>query len=351
MTINIFNWGEQKMKVCPKCGREYGNSSVRCVICKCDLEEIVERKSLETKSTKGNTARTTVQNRTLKRDIPNRNTVEDPRKEEQKEMAVYVKNEPEKSEGVSGLGITALVFSLLGCMAFIGAILAIVDLCIKDGKKKVCSILALVFCGIWILVLAIGNLALKDNRRDSSRSVEASTEQEYNSEAEGHDEVKSEESSNFEQEPYNSDFAEENREIENQPLPATEPEEQETYYNGTEFDYEDTHVKYLKHEVVENMAGDKCLAVYYEFTNNSDENKTFLYTFSDKAFQNGVELDVSLFHVNDDSKNSSREIQPGVTVTVVSGFVLSDETSNVTLQVEPMISFTNEKLLEIDLSL
>lgn len=38
------------MKVCPKCGREFGNSSVRCVICKCDLKETGEKKEPVRKS-------------------------------------------------------------------------------------------------------------------------------------------------------------------------------------------------------------------------------------------------------------------------------------------------------------
>jgi len=103
-------------------------------------------------------------------------------------------------------------------------------------------------------------------------------------------------------------------------------------------DISNCHVKYISHEIVENMAGDKCLAVYYEFTNNDDEAKSFSYTISDKAFQNGIELDTSMFHVNDDSKNSGSEIKPGVTITVCSGFVLRDETAEVELEVGEWIT-------------
>ena len=121
--------------------------------------------------------------------------------------------------------------------------------------------------------------------------------------------------------------------------------------NNTEFDYNGMHVKYVKHEILTNMAGEKCLAVYYEFTNNSDENKEFIYLFSDKVFQNGVELEASMFHVNEESKNSGKEIQPGTTITVTSGFVLGESRDSVTLQIEPWISFSDEKLMEISLSL
>lgn len=117
------------------------------------------------------------------------------------------------------------------------------------------------------------------------------------------------------------------------------------------FTYSNMTVEYVKHELIENLAGETCLAVYYEFTNNSDENKTFAYSFDDKVFQNGVELDTSWFHVNDESKNSGREIQPGTTVTVVSGFVLNESRDNVTLQIEPWISFKENILLELELEL
>lgn len=98
------------------------------------------------------------------------------------------------------------------------------------------------------------------------------------------------------------------------------------------------HVTYEGHEVVQNMAGDLCVAVYYQFTNNTSENQEFDLTVSDKAFQNGVELEQSVFHVNDESKLSVMEIQPGVSITVCSGFVLRDE-SDVELQIFPWISY------------
>lgn len=97
------------------------------------------------------------------------------------------------------------------------------------------------------------------------------------------------------------------------------------------------HVKYEGHEVVQNMSGDWCVAVYYTFTNNSDENEAFVFNVRDKAFQNGVELDSSLFHVNDYSKKRESELQPGVSTTVCSAFILQDD-SNVELQVYPWIS-------------
>ena len=121
--------------------------------------------------------------------------------------------------------------------------------------------------------------------------------------------------------------------------------------SDTEFDYDDMHVKYTGHEIGENMAGEKCLIVYFEFTNNSAENKSFIYSFTGKAFQNGVGLEDSLLFANDTCKNRDTEIQPGTTITVGKDFVLGEDMSNVTLQVTPWISVGEKILLETTLSL
>lgn len=62
--------------------------------------------------------------------------------------------EPEKN---SGLGVAALVFSILGITFFIGIILAVIDLCRKDGRKKFLSIASLCVCAFWlILAISVG---------------------------------------------------------------------------------------------------------------------------------------------------------------------------------------------------
>lgn len=98
------------------------------------------------------------------------------------------------------------------------------------------------------------------------------------------------------------------------------------------------HLTYLKHEIGYNTLDEKCLLVYYEFSNHADENKAFGYTISDKAFQNGIELQSSFYKVDDDIQdNNYLEIKPNVSLTVCSAFVLSDE-SDVELEVSQWIS-------------
>lgn len=110
------------MKICPKCGREFGNSSIRCPICKVDLELMREARRT---TVNAGTGRTSAYHK------------ESARTEViQKQSVAPGKKEPEIPSGPSALSIIALIFSLIGCLGFIGAILAIVDLCIKDGKKR-----------------------------------------------------------------------------------------------------------------------------------------------------------------------------------------------------------------------
>lgn len=92
----------------------------------------------------------------------------------------------------STLGVLALIFSILGCTFIVGIILAIIDLTKKDGRKKTLSIIALVICGIWLLIAIAGNSRKDDTQSTykSSPAVESETKTENN--AENKAEVKTE---------------------------------------------------------------------------------------------------------------------------------------------------------------
>lgn len=76
---------------------------------------------------------------------------------------------PPKKQGNSALGILDLIFSILGCTFFVAIILAIIDLCKKDGRKKSLSIAALIICGIWVLG-GISNMIKKDTANTATIS-------------------------------------------------------------------------------------------------------------------------------------------------------------------------------------
>lgn len=108
-------------------------------------------------------------------------------------------------------------------------------------------------------------------------------------------------------------------------------------------------IKYLRHEIIEDTSGEKCLAVFYEFTNNSNETTSCIYEFSDKAFQKGIELDTSYFFAEGIEDNESKEIKPGVSVEVYTLFKYKD-TSNVELEMYEWVSLNNIPLDSMILS-
>ena len=198
----------------------------------------------------------------------------------------------------STLGNVAIILSLLGCLAPLGFILAIIDLCINNKTKKhQTSVGALIICSLWlILYFSLGN-RIDDNDETKSTKV-------------------------------------------NQTIEET------TEDDTIDFEYEDIYVKFLE-STVENGK----LYVYFEMKNGSDENYAFDYTFTTTAFQNGVELETDYIYNCDEEENGSKEIQPGTTIKVAEVFELSDNISTVTLEVAPLIDFSNTKLLTFNIEL
>lgn len=192
----------------------------------------------------------------------------------------------------------------------------------KIGQERI-KIFPVLLC-IIVLLMIIGTLVQEISEKNS-KNINNSTVQNASPEAET-------------AQPEVIEATPTERTFESQPVQSRAPSPFDD--DIIDVDIDDCHIEYLYHEVVQNMADDLCVAVYYQFTNNSDTNQAFYVTVSDKAFQNGVELEESFFHVNDDSKTREMEIQPGVSVTVCSGFVLRD-TSDIELQVSPWISFDN----------
>lgn len=122
------------------------------------------------------------------------------------------------------------------------------------------------------------------------------------------------------------------------------PDTEETEETLDNFEYKNMIVEYSHHEIIENDVGEIVLVIYYNFTNNSNENKTFYYSFDDTCFQNGVELEKSWWYANEESHNSEKEIKPGTTITVASSFILGESRDIAELEISPW--FSDKMLLE-----
>ncbi len=90
------------------------------------------------------------------------------------------------------------------------------------------------------------------------------------------------------------------------------------------------------------------LVVTYEFTNNSNNAKAFIFAVADKLFQAGVELESSSFSFGFadeyDSSSQTVEVQPGSTLSVQCAYKLNDTTTVVDVEISKWISLTDDKI-------
>lgn len=76
----------------------------------------------------------------------------------------------------SKLGLAALILSILGCTFWLGIILAIIDLCKKDGSKKVCSIVAICVSVFWlVLAVSVGRTENDSSTQNTGSMATTST--------------------------------------------------------------------------------------------------------------------------------------------------------------------------------
>lgn len=104
---------------------------------------------------------------------------------------------------------------------------------------------------------------------------------------------------------------------------------------------------YDDYEIMEYYEDSYIIVVTYDFTNNSDENHTFLISISDKAFQNGIKMKRALLvDLIDKEKfrGASTEIQPGATITIREAYKLRDTTSPVTIEIKEAMTFGKPKI-------
>ena len=119
--------------------------------------------------------------------------------------------------------------------------------------------------------------------------------------------------------------------------------------NVFECEYNDTILEYKECNITEDDLGSKVFVLYFDFTNNSNENKAFDTTYSLKPFQNGIEMEDTYVHVGQETRNASADIQPGNTVTVAEAFEYSGDKSKIDVEVQPWVSLTENKLIHFTL--
>lgn len=92
--------------------------------------------------------------------------------------------------------------------------------------------------------------------------------------------------------------------------------------------------------------GNSTIFVTYNFTNNGSENACFLWSVSDMAFQDGVQLESAFVYSDEqyDSGAASLEIKPGATITLEQAYVLRNTTSPVDIEVTEFLTLSDKKI-------
>ena len=96
----------------------------------------------------------------------------------------------------------------------------------------------------------------------------------------------------------------------------------------------DYDLKVTDWEISTDYDNKPALVVYYEYTNKKDTPTAFMWEFTDKVYQNGIELSSTAFGVKEENNNNSKEIQQGVTATVSIAYILQDTENPVDITVE-----------------
>lgn len=100
--------------------------------------------------------------------------------------------------------------------------------------------------------------------------------------------------------------------------------------------------------LTEDYAGEPALVVTYGFTNNSDTEQSFIVAVSDKAYQDGVQLQTTISAVGSDIDTSTQmsNIKPGASIDVTAIYGLSNTTSDVEVELSELISLSDAKVVK-----
>lgn len=304
---------------CPECGKEISDKATACPECGYPIADYLKDKTMHDKSEKcsccgyenepgtaycqkcGIRLSKHVNSADFSRSNNSGSTINIGRSKD----VVPATPKAESGSNVLGFVLSIIALLLICAPSYIGVFVGIaaIGTCIPGVRKNRGLAVAGVVIGSFAIVLCLLFSAIRDDRSDNSASAGSTTENKGSA----------------------------------SPVAPTTTEDDgiiDTHIS-------DCHIVYIKHEIVNDASGDSCIAIYYEFTNNSSEGKTFSYVVEDKAFQDGIELDSPALHLNDESKSRYSEIKPGVTITVCSAFKLRNETSDVALEINKWISFSD----------
>ena len=101
--------------------------------------------------------------------------------------------------------------------------------------------------------------------------------------------------------------------------------------------------------IMEDTDGNDAIVLTLDFTNNSKENASYLWSVNETVMQNDVELEVAYVITDNETyasatDNQFKDVAPGATLEVQTAFVLSDTTSTVEVTFEQIFGKKNGKI-------
>lgn len=111
-------------------------------------------------------------------------------------------------------------------------------------------------------------------------------------------------------------------------------------------DLGDYHVEIGDFQLVEDYEGVPAIVISYTFANNSEENAAAMWSISDIAYQNGVQLDSAIIGDSSivDSEAAMKEIQTGASLEIKKAYLLTSDTAPVEFEASAAFSFEYAKL-------
>lgn len=106
-------------------------------------------------------------------------------------------------------------------------------------------------------------------------------------------------------------------------------------------DLGDYHVEIKEAELGKSYSDEPIIVVTYAWTNNSEETKSAMYTVSEQAFQDGIELESAYSAEGVDFSDNSKDVRPGNTLDIKKAFILTSD-STVEFEITEWISFSDD---------
>ncbi|MDO5336468.1 MAG: DUF5067 domain-containing protein [Eubacteriales bacterium] len=107
-------------------------------------------------------------------------------------------------------------------------------------------------------------------------------------------------------------------------------------------------IQYTGHQLSQDMNGNPCLLVYYNYTNLAADPSSAMVDVNLRAYQNGQLLEASLSAEDDAALDQYMESSPsGQTVSVCQAFALLDSVSDVTLAASEAYSFNEQGTVQL----